>query len=293
MLLFFFIGLVCVLSYKEKEANQPMIVFLFFHPYYLYQTRKETFMTVKELFQLADFASISKKIAEDDWGLNHDKTKTEDEKREIKKVNSDYIYTCFLKMMHVIPIIDDQKIIVCSWHVNLDNPEDSYMDASLIHLDDLLTKEVPLKYDELNQESFSLDEYEKNYIQTYAFEFDTWEQILGYQVSSSSIQRYGIDAVSKAIFDEMTFFGYDREESEEKAQNEISIILERAEEIKSNPDACIPAEKVFSDLYQKYGFEVPTEEERAQRRKRIATEMKINQEELYSLLAEIKNEYLK
>lgn len=288
MLLFFLIDLVCVISFKEKEATQFMIIFLFFHPYYLHQTGKETFMTVKELFQLADFKRITDDMSNDDGELNNDRTISEGERKKRKKDLAEYIYGCYLSMMQVDPVVDNEKVVFCSWHIDLKNPEDSYMHPSLLQLDDILTKKI---YEAKPGKHIASAEYEQNYIQKYAFEFDPWNRILGYQVANASILRYGIDKVSKAIYDEMTFFGYDIKSAEAKSEKEMNAILKAAEDIQNNPQEGIPAEKVFSDLYERFGITPPTKEEREQRRRRMLDELKINQAEENLVLMEIQKEY--
>lgn len=247
-------------------------------------------MTVKELFQSVDFKKIAAEMSDEDWDLNNNKTMTEAERQKRKQDLTDYIFKCFIQMMQVEPVIDKKKVVFCSWHVDINNPENSYMHSSLLQLDDILTKKIyESSYGE--DKYMSPEEHEQNYIQKYAFEFDPWNRILGYQVANASILRYGIDKVSKAIYDEMTFFGYDIKSAEAKSEKEMNTILKAAEDIQNNPQEGIPAEKVFSDLYKRFGVTPPTEKEKEQRRRRMLDELRINQAEENLLLVEIQKEY--
>lgn len=249
-------------------------------------------MTVKELFQSVDFKKIAAEMSDEDWDLNNNKTMTEAERQKRKQDLTEHIFKCFIQMMQVDPVVDKKKVVFCSWYVDINNPENSYMHSSLLQLDDILIKGIyESSYDEAIDEYISPEKYEQNYIQKYAFEFDPWDRILGYQVAQASILRYGMEKVSKAIYDEMTFFGYDMKSAEAKSEKEMNTILKAAEDIKSNPQEGIPAEKVFSDLYERFGITPPTKEEREQRRKRMIDELRINQAEENLLLMEIQKEY--
>ena len=71
---------------------------------------------------------------------------------------------------------------------------------------------------------------------SYAFEFDEWEDILGYKVYEKNIEKYGIAKVLAIIVSEMTFFGMSRTSKNEtmeeldKSAKEVERIMELPKE---------------------------------------------------------------
>lgn len=250
-------------------------------------------MTVKELFESVNFKPLARKMAEEDWNIVYNKTKTEAEKEEMKNRLSDRLNACFINMLNIEPILDSDSILYCTLETRLDE-EDSYFDASLVYRKDLAEKEIPYtNFDDDTREFLSFSEYEKKYIQSYAFEFKPWAEILGSQVAEASIEAYGAEMVCLAIFNEMTFFGADQEAAAERADFEKDILLERAKEVEDHPERMIPIEDVLQELYKDLGVEPPTKKEKEESRNLWIEEMKINQEERYKILNSMKKVYQK
>lgn len=248
-------------------------------------------MIVKELFERADFKKIARKEAEDDWELNHDNTKTEEEKESIRQWIEKYTYECYQKIMDISPNANPEDIVVCKKVTNLDDGG-SYMDSFLVHKSDLLEKKLRyIDYDSNEYENIPMEEYEKQYIQHYAYEFEPWEEILGYTVASSCVEEYGIDEIASAIFNEMTFFGMEQDSAEERKETEKKILEERVKEIEEHPECCIPADKVFKDLYKELGIDPPTKKEEEDQRELWKKERKINQEEDYRIMVKVIEEF--
>lgn len=250
-------------------------------------------MNVKDLLKRANLRKIAKKEAAQSWELNCDQIKTEEEKDDIRKKMTEYIYENYQKVLQIVPEVEEECIVYCVYHKNLLHEEDSYLDASMIHKKDLVEKEIPIiNFDSEEQETLSQEEYEKKYIQNYAFEFEPWCKILGYEVANASIEEYETDEVASAILNEMTFFGYEEKKASEYAKEEIDILNDRIQEIKKHPDRTIPAEKVFSDLRKEFGWEEPTKEEEEETHQRIIEELKINQQEKIKILEKMKKDYV-
>lgn len=245
-------------------------------------------MIVKELFQKADWKIIAKEIADNDYMLSIDQRKTEEEK-EIKKMKyAEIIIHSVQEMLKLEEIINEENILAVMKVIALDEPDNTYYTASLIKKSDLMNKEIRyVNYDDKDTDQESFEEIEKKYVQTYAFEFNDWKEILGYSVSDVSIKEYGINVVASAIFDEMTFFGLEYEKVNERTEEEMNILDERIKEIEEHPENLKP----ISEVFEKFGLEPETQEEFERRKKELLEEMKLNQEITYSILKKMKEEY--
>ena len=192
------------------------------------------------------------------------------------------------EMLKLEGIINEENILAVMKVIALDEPDNTYYTASLIKKSDLMNKEIRyVNYDYKDTDQESFEEIEKKYVQTYAFEFNDWKEILGYSVSDVSIKEYGINVVASAIFDEMTFFGLEYEKVNERTEEEMNILDERIKEIEEHPENLKP----ISEVFEKFGLEPETQEEIERRKKELLEEMKLNQEITYSILKKMKEEY--
>lgn len=245
-------------------------------------------MIVKELFQKADWKIIAKEIADNDYMLSIDQTKTEEEKEIKNKKYAEIIIHSVQEMLKLEEIINEENILAVMKVIALDEQDNTYYTASLIKKSDLMNKEIRyVNYDDKDTDQESFEEIEKKYVQTYAFEFNDWKEILGYSVSDVSIKEYGINVVASAIFDEMTFFGLEYEKVNERTEEEMNILDERIKEIEEHPENLKP----ISEVFEKFGLEPETQEEFERRKKELLEEMKLNQEITYSILKKMKEEY--
>ena len=118
----------------------------------------------------------------------------------------------------------------------------------------------------------------------YAFEFTPTIEILGYQ---AAIQFKNEDEKYKAIaaiIDEMTFFGFDEQEKEDKL-NQVEETANEVEEILKLPEE--EQEKYFgtiTDLFPEMEVTPLTEEEKIEIRRQLVTELFWNIEYMYNLL---------
>lgn len=69
---------------------------------------------------------------------------------------------------------------------------------------------------------------------SYAYEFNRWNEILGYEVIEDNIKEYGIPKVLAYIINEMTFFGYDRESVDCEAE-QLEKTIEEVNKIEELP----------------------------------------------------------
>ncbi len=75
-----------------------------------------------------------------------------------------------------------------------------------------------------------------------------WEEWCDFEVLAKSIEMYGAAAVVATILYEMTFYGYSAKEQSEKVAEEIKILTERQEEVKSGKVELISHEEVMEGL---------------------------------------------
>lgn len=127
----------------------------------------------------------------------------------------------------------------------MDEKDYEYIDTSLFQTKDL---EQKVKFPKISEEKIEQMEEEKcdkmirevSIPQSYAFEFDEWEDVLGYSISQSNIDEYGLETVLAGVIYEMTFFGYKREYMEaereelERRNQQVEEILKLPEEEQKN-----------------------------------------------------------
>ena len=136
-----------------------------------------------------------------------------------------------------------------------------------------------------------LNHEQLEYVEKYGYEFDEIKNVLGYDISETSLYSHMDIDIAVAIFDELTFFGVELEEREKRIQEvkeELKESVDKLEE--TNFENCKPAEDVISQLRKEFGFEEPKDYEKAFDREKIQIEMemykklyklRISQEKLY------------
>lgn len=86
-------------------------------------------------------------------------------------------------------------------------------------------------------------------VETYGYEFDTFENVLSYDVSKTCLYMHDELFVAVAIYDEMTFFGIDVEKRNEKVEEESEKIEESLKECEEhNFENCRPIQELFDEL---------------------------------------------
>ncbi len=264
-------------------------------------------MTVKELFLQADFSWIAIQQANDDNQLNRKKYCSFEEKLHAKAEFAIKIYSAYLEMMKIEPEISNGEVVWCSQMIGDDI---LWQDVRMSYKSEIIEKEIyELDLNTKNPLNPSMEEYREQYITEYAFEFEPWEKILGYEVANACLDIYGVNVVASAIFDEMTFFGLDYQGRAEEVQENTADLEKRCEEVEEylnlkkesgenqNPEAkeftepFIPAEEAFKQLREKLGIPEPTREERIESEKRWKKETEINDAEAVKILKRMKKEY--
>ena len=233
-------------------------------------------MTVKELLTKADLYAIAEKEAKIDLE-EYNRTSENIIPFSLEDITNK-IYKNYEKMLEIKENKHPENIIVCYWVIDLEDEESCFYDATLYTKDDLLNKEFcHFNYFDDNVTSNNGWDDER-YVTSYSFEFDDWKDILGYEVADESINKYGADAVANAILNEMTFFGFDYDKSNEEKEKEINILNERVNDVKENKDN-LKKYKTLNDLYEEFGWERPTQEEIENNRLKWRKEADINQTE--------------
>ena len=190
-------------------------------------------MTVKDFFNTIDAEKFADEYMKYEGTVDNifaDTSKSVAERIVLLEKAKTTIKTLFEEMRNREPVKNEKEYIVFS-----DMIEGSYLlNSYLVSKSDIL----------------SYTPSSKKRIETYAYEFDQTEQILGYDISEAS--RYTINddiRYACSIFYEITFFGYNSEKRDNKVSNIVSDLTKQAEEIKENGlKDCIPAEKVFEEL---------------------------------------------
>jgi hypothetical protein len=103
-----------------------------------------------------------------------------------------------------------------------------------------------------------LNEIRKDiYSSSYAFDLSDWKETLGYLVAGNKLtQDYMIDLLTQYL-NEISFFGMDPEQHQDKVEEVVSGLEKAVEEVKEGGHT-VPAEKVLDELREKHGL--PTDE---------------------------------
>ena len=95
------------------------------------------------------------------------------------------------------------------------------------------------------------------YASSYAFDLSDWKETLGYLVAGNKLtQDYMIDLLTQYL-NEISFFGMDPEQHQDKVEEVVSGLEKAVEEVKEGGHT-VPAEKVLDELREKHGS--PTDE---------------------------------
>lgn len=233
-------------------------------------------MTVQELFGKVNFRKIGEHIMDSRPITAAEAAKSEEEKEAIRLAGVEKIYEASRKMLEIEVLNDPEKIITCVWIEAVYPDDEAYMDASLCYRTDLINKELRIRdFDAKDPLSVTDEEYREKYIESYAFEFSDWREILGAEVADTSIEEYGAEAVAEGIFHEMTFFGLDYEDSEKNRKEELDRLDESVREAQEHPETCHPLEELWDEL----GFDPPTEEETERDYREFIEAEKVHQKE--------------
>lgn len=162
-------------------------------------------------------------------------------------------------MLKIEPVISEDFIYVS----RCEDWEDSYLSPSIVHKEDLLKYTELIK--ELHQE-FKLEknEYEKSPT-SYGLMFVPRKELLGYQFSEFSIEKYGLYEVIASVFHELTYFGYDNETCDTRVKEESDELARRAEDVMTHPEKLVPfneaMDELFGEDWKDIEVEMPSEEE--------------------------------
>lgn len=126
-------------------------------------------------------------------------------------------------------------------------------------------------------------------VDTYAIEFSDWEDILAWNISETSLKKYGVETVLAYLLQEMTFFGVAKTDTE-NAQKDLEESIREVEEAKTRGENLgIPFEEAMKEIADSCGLDLkpPTEEEKAKFRHEALVSNFEYQKKLYSLLCDI------
>lgn len=133
--------------------------------------------------------------------------------------------------------IDENSIIFFIPDYPKQDKEDC-MNNFLIHKEDLFKQENII---------------DPNNIEPYSYEFQPIKSILGYQVSRACLYAFkGKFRALASILWEMTWFGYDMESQQQKAEEELEILNNAVEEVENHPENLIKWEDIKVKFEEKY-----------------------------------------
>lgn len=177
------------------------------------------------------------------------------------------------------------------YFLNIDS-EKEYIDKYCILFNDLRNREI----EKTNMQLFLV--WQKDYFdeglyisvlgydlddkEHYALDFMSRNRWLGSEVLEKSLIEFGKIAFVCECMTEMSFISFDEARIEEEKQ----ILEERVKEIKEGVVKTIPAEEVFENLREKYGWEVHevTIEENNERAKKIESIKDFNDSKINEML---------
>ena len=91
-----------------------------------------------------------------------------------------------------------------------------------------------------------------SYASSYGFEFTDWGEAMGYLVAENKLTQEDLYDLLLQFLNELSFFGTDPEKRREKVNEVQDELTEAMEDIKAGHT--IPAEQVFRELAEEYGF---------------------------------------
>jgi hypothetical protein len=210
-------------------------------------------MFVKDLFLACDINKVTdivaKKIQKEEENFLNNKLVSRDS--FVSKVSSK-ILDSFKLMLEIEPNYSDENILCCLKTSYPNNEE--FDDVFMVKKSDVISSN------------------ENEYAETYAVEFESWEDILGYIVSETSLKNYDIDNLAANFYSEMTFFGLMQDERDSAildAKNEIKKSLAEIEgemaeyiSIEDMPKVLFPASyEDEENIYECDSQEISTETE--------------------------------
>lgn len=241
-------------------------------------------MFVIDLLKQVDLNVIAAMQADNDWELNNDQSISNIEREAIRKEYVKILSKRYKKILEIKPEYNENKIIVVVKQYESVNNE-YYYDAAVYDRYELLEKQLNDRSVYKKNEDLTMEEYEKRYIQSQAFELTDWKYILGYEVSKESISEYGMEMVANAIIDEMTFFGSEYESNNQKREETIDELEKSLDEIKNGTYNSIPLN--LDEMCKEFDLPIETEEEKEKRHREMLDELERNRLERNRILKKL------
>lgn len=241
-------------------------------------------MFVIDLLKQVDLKAIAKKQADNDWKLNDDDSISDTEREMLRKKYIEILSERYEKMLELEPDYNRNKIIIVVKQYESFSDE-YYYDATVYDRHELIEKQINDRSVYKKNEDLTMEEYEKRYIQSQAFELTDWKYILGYEVSKESISEYGMEIVANAIIDEMTFFGSEYESNNQKREETIDELEKSLDEIKNGTYNSIPLN--LDEMCKEFDLPIETEEEKEKRHREMLDELERNRLEKNRILKKL------
>lgn len=229
-------------------------------------------MTVRDLLKKANIEKQCEIVYQKEFSTNKRGRKLNKVKRrKMKKIRK--VQTYFINMLLSLTPKKEDGIIVFEkyWDGLEDNTNTSYITPELYHKEDLEiylknieNKDIPTSIcDEslLGEELKKLRKTFDDFPQAYAFEFEEWETILGWDVYEGNLEELGLQECIYNILYEMSFNGITRKTHDERV-SDLEESIKEAEEMMALPEE-ERNWKTFSidDLRKEFNIPEPTKEE--------------------------------
>lgn len=235
-------------------------------------------MVVKDLIKKVDIDKQVELIC-----LNRESYEKPYDKDKVKCIQNNFIN----KLLSLEPKKTNDSIIIFEkyWDGFSDEPIKEYVGPKLYKKEDLILflkdikeNDLPLREQEFNENMDSLTlkslvEKFPTFPNAYAFEFELWEEILGYEVYEKNLNSFDLQECIYKILFEMSFNGFD-EESQQERRDELTETIKHNEELMALPEEerskhFKSFEEVKEHLKLKFDWKEPSEEEKERDNRRI------------------------
>lgn len=229
-------------------------------------------MTVQDLIKKANKENVFKLW----WETRKDELeipdKNEKSKYDIYKENAkELLINGIVKMETATCNKSSDSVVVMCEYYDLDENDElitttdifAYSKNELKNWND--NGSVCKKYDDI--------ENKVHYPQSFSLMFIKSKELLGYNVSEQSIEKFGIDKFAWMVLEEFFFFGFDYNQADEKIDKEVSSLLKSVEEVKNGGNT-YSMDEVNEEMKKKYpelelDFKKDTEEHIAELRNKM------------------------
>lgn len=214
-------------------------------------------------------------------------------KKEDEKANRDKVYTAYSALIEKLKNRtpnESNSIVLGIEYINFGEPTS---DATLYKINEIKNNfklndklENISDIDSLSDSEIASLINEYKHPDSYAYEYEAWNDILGYHIDENNAEKFGKAKLLADILYEMTFFGFE----ETEVDKERIILKQRTEEIDNILK--LPKEEQekhfisWNDMKKEFGIEEDSPEEELHNRNEMNKEILYNFLQSYTALKE-------